>query len=53
MEDPVMEPPCPNDHEIVLRIQELLDGVEWQATLLEEIARLLTESGYPVRDIEA
>lgn len=41
-----------DDHEIVLEIQQLLDGTEWQASLLEDIARLLTDAGYRVRDIE-
>lgn len=38
------------DHEIILAIQELLDGVEWTPDTLECIAGLLQHNGYPVRD---
>ena len=40
-----------NDHELVLAIQELLDGVEWNADTLDEIAGLLQANGYKVRDL--
>lgn len=40
------------DHEIVLAIQELLDGVEWNAGTLDEIATLLTDNGYRIRDLD-
>jgi hypothetical protein len=39
-----------NDNEILLAIQELMDGVEWDSDTLTEIARLLTENGYRIRD---
>jgi hypothetical protein len=39
-----------NDHDLLLNIQELLDGVEWTPTTLDTIADLLRESGYRVRD---
>lgn len=39
-----------SDHEIVLAIQELLDGVEWSPDTLERIAGLLQFNGYKVRD---
>jgi len=40
------------DHEIVLAIQQMLDGTEWQASLVNDIAQLLSDAGYAVRDIE-
>lgn len=39
-------------HEAMLAIQELMDGVEWTPETLERIAEILTESGYPVRDLD-
>ena len=39
-----------NDHEIVLAIQELLDGVEWDADTLGEIALMLSDNGYRIRN---
>jgi hypothetical protein len=39
------------DHEIVLAIQDLMDGVEWTLDTLDIIAMLLDENGYRVRDI--
>jgi hypothetical protein len=39
-----------NDHEIILAIQELMDGVEWTPDTLQEIAELLHENGYQIRD---
>lgn len=41
-----------NDNELLLAIQELLDGVEWTPDTLEEIANLMTASGYRVRDLD-
>lgn len=41
-----------NDHEIVLRIQELLDGVEWTPATLDEIAQVLSDNGYTIRDLD-
>jgi hypothetical protein len=40
------------DHEAMLAIQELLDGQVWTAEVLEEIADVLQQAGYRVRDIE-
>lgn len=40
------------DHEIILAIQEMLDGVEWSPDILSEIADLLTNNGYAVSDIK-
>src|SRR4051812_10676038 len=40
-----------NDHDAMLAIQELLDGVAWDADTLESIARILVNSGYRVRDL--
>jgi len=41
-----------NDHDLILAIQELLDGVEWTADTTAEIANLLTDNGYKIRDID-
>ena len=41
-----------NDHDMLLTIQEMLDGVEWSADTLAEIADLLTSNGYVIRDID-
>lgn len=41
-----------DDHQIVLAIQELLDGTTWEADTLEEIASLLRSNGYRVRDAD-
>ena len=38
------------DREIVLAIQELLDGREWSPDTLECIAGLLQHNGYVIRD---
>ena len=38
-----------NDHDLLLAIQELLDGVEWDDDTLPEIAKLLAENGYKIR----
>ena len=35
------------DNEILLAIQEKLDGVEWKIEALEEIALLLRDNGLP------
>ena len=40
------------DHNALLRIQELLDGVEWTPDTLEAIADIVREAGYKVRDLE-
>ena len=37
---------------LLLRIQELLDGVEWSPDTLDEIAELLRANGYRVRDLD-
>ena len=38
------------DHDLLLTIQELLDGVVWSPDTLDSIAELLRENGYRVRD---
>jgi hypothetical protein len=38
--------------ELLQAIQEMLDGVEWTPDTLENIARLLNDNGYPIRDTE-
>ena len=40
------------DHEAMLRIQELMDGVEWTANTLADIATVLEVAGYRVRDLQ-
>jgi hypothetical protein len=45
-----LDVPCPTDHDAMLAIQQLLDGAEWSADTLGEIATILTEAGYPIRD---
>ena len=39
------------DHDLLLTIQELLDGVEWTPDTIEIIAELMTENGYRIRDL--
>jgi hypothetical protein len=41
-----------NDHDLLLAIQELLDGVEWTPGTTAEIAELLNANGYAIRDLE-
>lgn len=41
-----------SDHDAMLEIQQLMDGVEWNADTLTEIASVLERSGYDVRDID-
>ncbi|ANA86331.1 hypothetical protein SEA_LOZINAK_175 [Gordonia phage Lozinak] len=40
-----------NDHEILLAIQDLMDGVAWSADTLNSIAELLNANGYTIGDI--
>jgi hypothetical protein len=41
-----------SDHDLLLAIQELLDGVEWTVGTLEDIAALMQESGYRIKDLD-
>lgn len=41
-----------SESELLLAIQELLDGVEWTATTLSEIAELLNANGYRIHGIK-
>lgn len=41
-----------DDHDLILAIQELLDGTEWHSGMLEQIGEWLQASGYRVRDID-
>ena len=41
-----------DDHELILAIQEILDGTSWDSGTAAEIATLLVESGYRVRDCD-
>lgn len=40
------------DHDAMLAIQELMDGVEWTPDTLDAIAVILREAGYKVRDLD-
>ena len=40
-----------NDHDLLLLIRELLDGVEWSADTCQAIAELLHANGYTIEDI--
>ena len=40
------------EHDLLLAIQERLDGVEWSSQTLEEIADLMVKSGYRIRDLD-
>ena len=40
-----------NQQDALLAIQELLDGVEWTPDTLDNIAAILEQAGYRVRDI--
>jgi hypothetical protein len=37
-----------NDHDIVVAIQDLLDGQVWTPDTLAEIAKLLQDNGYSI-----
>ena len=39
------------DHNILLAIQNLMDGKEWSPETLEQIAEILRINGYEVRDV--
>ena len=39
-----------NDHDALLQITALLDGVEWTPDTLEEIAAIMRQAGYRIRD---
>lgn len=39
------------DHETLLAIRDQLDGVEWSTRTLDEIAAILIEAGYQIRDL--
>ena len=41
-----------NDHDAMLAIQQQLDGVEWTAETLEQIADILQQAGYRIRDLD-
>ena len=41
-----------SDHDILLAIQERMDDVEWGPDTLDEIAKLLNDNGYLVRDLD-
>jgi hypothetical protein len=40
------------DHELLLAIQKLLDGVEWDNDTFETIASLMHANGYTIHDID-
>jgi hypothetical protein len=39
-----------DDHDLLLSIQELLDGTSWTPATLDLIADLLNQNGYRIRD---
>ena len=39
--------------DIAAMIADMMDGTEWSIDLLDEIAEVLREAGYQVRDSEA
>jgi hypothetical protein len=39
-----------DDQETLLEIQQLLDGTAWSATTLDEIAEIMRQAGYRIRD---
>lgn len=39
-------------HQALAKIQDLLDGVAWDANTLDNIARVMMQAGYRIRDIE-
>ena len=39
------------DHDAMLKIQELLDGVEWQTITIEHVAEVMINAGYRIRDL--
>ena len=41
-----------NDHDMIVTIQEILSGVEWGADTCANIACLLNENGYRIRDVD-
>ena len=40
------------DHQALLDIQELMDGVEWSPETLDAIAVVLTRAGYAIREVD-
>ena len=38
--------------DVLLGIQELMDGVEWTPATLEAIAALMVNAGYRIRDLD-
>jgi len=40
-----------SDHEAMLAIQELLDGIEWKPETLDAIAAILVRAGHTIRDL--
>jgi len=41
-----------NDHELILAIQELMSGEEWNSETMSAIADLLQNNGYEIEDID-
>lgn len=41
-----------NDHDLLLAIQELLDGTEWSADTIEQVALLMEQNGYHISDFD-
>jgi len=41
-----------SDHDLLLAIQELLDGCEWTVDTVAAIAAMLDDNGYSIRDTD-
>lgn len=46
----VMNDDIQDDHDLILAIQDLLDGLDWNSDTAGDIATLLQNAGYTVRD---
>jgi len=38
--------------EAMLAIQDLMDGIEWNADTLDAIAQIMVEAGYKIHDLD-
>jgi hypothetical protein len=41
-----------NDHEIILAIQDLMDGTAWDSSTMNDICQLLVNNGYAIHDLD-
>lgn len=40
-----------DDHQTLLTIQNLLNGNEWDAETLDDIAQIMNDAGYEISDV--